>query len=116
MATKQPARLLDQESESEDSGPKNNRYVSKIEFDEAMDSFDESIKQMQATITERYEQLAQKITQQQLHSQENNARILQQQEEMLSKQQQEMLLQSQENNARILQQQEEVLSKQQQKM
>ena len=109
VATKQPARPLDQESESEDSGPKNNRYVSKIEFDGAMDSFDESIKQMQATITERHEQLAQKITQQQLQSQENNETILQQHEQLTQKITQQQL-QSQENNEKILQQHEELLA------
>jgi hypothetical protein len=63
VAVKPSARLLDQESESEDSGPKEGRFVSKTEFDGAMETFDESIKQMQTAINERQEQMAQKITQ-----------------------------------------------------
>ena len=90
-ATKLPPRLIEQGSESEDS-VKESRFVSKTEFDEAMESFDESMKLMQTTINERQEQMAQKLAQQQ---EENNAKILQQQEE---------------NNAKILQQQEEILS------
>ena len=74
----------DQECESEDSVPRESKFVSRIEFEGAMDTFDESIKQMQTAMHERQEQLALQITQQHQQSQENNAKLFQQHEQLMS--------------------------------